>query len=308
MSDSHKVQRHAQIQNFIKQCLLTVVGTAILAFGTAIFIIPYELVTGGLSGLALVLHNALPWNISVNLYITILTWILFVLGLIVLGKEFALKTFISSLCYPVFVSLFSLLVNNDVYNGLFVIQNTIHPDSAIIVAAIFGGVLTGLGVALVFLSGGSSGGCDILAFILCKFIKKLNSAKAIFFVDAAIIILGIYITNDLVVSLLGITSAFVCSLMIDKVFLGSSTAYVAHIVSSRSHNISQRVIFQMNRTTTIVDVVGAYSNKPNKMVIVSFNLREYQKLMNIVNDEDPKAFIQIFRSHEIHGEGWTYNK
>lgn len=299
---------HKQIDNIIKNCLLIVIGTAILAFGTAVFIVPYQIVNGGVSGLSLVIKDFIPLDISIDLYITIFTWALFFLGLAFLGKDFAIKTFLSSLFYPIFFSLFSLLVDPNVFNGLFILHNTAYPDIAIIIAAIFGGVLTGCGISIVFLAGGSTGGCDVLAFIVCKFIPRINSAVAVFAIDAIIIVLGLFSMNDLVLSLLGITSAFVCSLMVDKVFLGSSTAYVAQIITDASNNISKRVILQMDRTATIVDVVGAYSNKPKKMVIVSFNLREYGKLMGIINDEDPGAFIQIFRSHETHGEGWTQNK
>ena len=106
-------------------------------------------------------------------------------------------------------------------------------------------------------------------------------------------------------SILGIVSAFVCSMMIDKVFLGSSSAYVAHIITDNADAISQRVIKEMDRTTTIVDVVGAYSGRQKKMVIISCNIREYAFLMKIVNREDDKAFVTIFRAHETHGEGWT---
>lgn len=291
----------------IKNCILVLLGTAILAFGTAIFIVPFDLITGGVSGLAIIFEQLLPWDIHIDVYIGILTWSLFFLGLIFLGKRFATKTLISSLFYPVFFSLFYKLVDPNVLNGLFVLQNSAYKEIAVLLAAVFGGVLVGLGCALSFLGGGSTGGVDILAFMICKWFKRLRSTHVIFAIDAIIIILGIFIINDVVLSMLGIVSAFICSLMIDKVFLGSSSAYVAQIITDNSESVSQRVIKEMDRTATIVDVVGAYSKSSKKMVIVSCNIREYAMLMNIVNKEDKKAFITIFKAHETHGEGWTKN-
>jgi uncharacterized membrane-anchored protein YitT (DUF2179 family) len=102
-----------------------------------------------------------------------------------------------------------------------------------------------------------------------------------------------------------VVSAFVCSLLIDKVFWGHSTAYVAHIITDESSAVCEKVIRQMDRTATIVDVTGAYSGLPKKMVIVSFGMREYAMLMNIVNRSDPRAFLTIYKAHETHGEGWS---
>jgi uncharacterized membrane-anchored protein YitT (DUF2179 family) len=289
----------------IRNCTLVLLGTAILAFGTAIFIVPFNLVTGGVSGLAIILEQLLPWNIHIDVYIGVLTWSLFFLGLICLGGKFAAKTLISSLFYPLFFSLFYRLVDPNILNGLFVLQNSAYQEIAVLLGSVFGGVSVGLGCALSFLGGGSTGGVDILAFIICKWFKRLRSTHVIFAIDAIVIILGIFIINDVVLSMLGIISAFICSIMIDKVFLGSSSAYVAHIITDNAEAVSQRVIKEMDRTATIVDAIGAYSKASKKMVIISCNIREYAILMNIVNQEDKKAFVTIFKAHETHGEGWT---
>ena len=253
------------LKHMIKNCILVLFGTAVLAFGTAIFIVPFDLITGGISGLAIVFKQIVPWDIHIDIYIGILTWTLFVLGCIFLGKQFATKTLISSLFYPVFFSLFYKLVDPNILNGLFVLQNTTYQEIAVLLAAVFGGSLVGLGCALSFLGGGSTGGVDILAFMICKWFKRLKSTHVIFIIDASIIIFGVFAINDIVLSMLGIVSAFVCSLMIDKVFLGSSSAYVAQIVTDNEDQISQRVINEMNRTATIIDVLGAYS-KTNKKI------------------------------------------
>ena len=292
----------------LKNIFEIILGTAVLAFGAAIFLIPFDLVTGGISGLGIVLQRVIPLDLSIDFYLTVLTWGLFVLGFVFLGKNFAIKTFISTLFYPILFTFFYNLVEYKVLNGLFVLQNSEYHEMAVLLAALFGGAFTGAGCAITFKAGGSSGGVDILAFLLCKIFKKVKSSYIIFAIDAIIVILGVFIIEDLVLSLLGIMSALVCSIMIDKIFLGGDDAYVAQIVTDSSDEISRGVIEILDRTTTIVDVMGAYSRQQKKMVIVSFSMREYSELMNIINKEDPSAFMTISRVHENHGEGWTREK
>ena len=300
-----KVISKKLVAKMTENCLMVILGTAILAFATSVFLVPFQLVTGGMSGLAIVLEQWLPFDISIDVYISVLTWSLFLIGLLFLGKRFAAKTLLSAVFYPVFFTLFHKLVDPNVFNGLFVLQNTAYQENAVLLAAIFGGVLVGLGCAVTFIAGGSTGGVDIFAFILCKIFKKLKSARVIFAIDAAVVILGVFAIGDIVLSLLGIISAFVCSLVIDKVFLGRSHAYVAHIITTNPQPITDQVIDQMERTATIVDALGAYSGVPRKMVIVSFGIREYSTLMNIINASDPGAFVTVYRAHEMHGEGWS---
>lgn len=302
-----KVSKH-DVLNYIKNLILVIFGTAVLAFGTAVFIVPFDLVTGGVSGLAIVLEKIVPFALSIDFYITALTWILFFLGLIFLGRGFAIKTLLSTVFYPVLFTLFYNLVENQSFGGLLVLQNSAYNEIAVLLAAVFGGALVGAGCAITFVAGGSTGGVDVLAFLICKVFKRAKSSYVIFGVDAAIVVCGVFIINDLVLSMLGICSALVCAAVIDRVFLGSSSAYVAQIISDNSEEISNGVIEKLDRTTTIVDVKGAYSGESKKLIIVSFSMREYSDLMNIINHADPSAFMMISKAHENHGEGWTRDK
>ena len=293
---------------YMKNIIIMIIGTAILAFGTAIFIVPFDLVTGGVSGMAIVLEKLIPFDLSVDFYITLITWVLFFLGLFFLGKGFAIKTLLSTVFYPWLFTVFYNLVEYKTFNGLFVLQNTEYHDIAVLLAAVFGGAFVGAGCAVTFIAGGSTGGVDVLAFLLCKVFKKIRSSYIIFAIDAIIVLFGVFVIEDMVLSLLGICSALVCAAVIDRVFLGNSEAYVAQIVSNKSEEISRGVIEILDRTATIVDVVGAYSKEPKKMIIVSFSIREYSDLMAIINKEDPGAFMTIAKAHENHGEGWTREK
>lgn len=290
----------------IKNISLIILGTLTLSFGTAVFIIPFNLVVGGVSGLAIILDNLISVDfITVNLLVTVITWTLFFIGFFSLGKSFAFKTLISSIVYPIGISVFSKLSSPDVLNGLFYIQGTKHADIAILIAALFGGVLIGTGCAVTFVGGGSTGGMDVLAFIICKLFKRLRSSVVIFMIDSATIILGMLVLKNLIVSLLGIISAFVSALMVDKIFIGGSKAIIAQIISDNCDEINREIINRLERTTTLVNVTGGYSKAKKDMLMVSLTMSQYAELMSIINRIDKNAFVTVHRAYEINGEGWT---
>ena len=291
----------------LKNMALVVVGTLVLAFGTALFILPFDLVVGGISSIAIIINNLLGVDfLSIDSLITIITWTLFFIGLIFLGKNFAFKTLISTIVYPIGISLFSKLYDPEFMNGIFCIDQSQYSEIAILLAALFGGVLIGAGCALTFLGGGSTGGVDIFAFLICKIFKKLRSSVVIFCIDAITIALGLFVIQDLVVSLLGISSALISAVAVDKIFLGGSKAFIAQIVSDQYEAINQEIAVKLERTTSIIDIVGGYSGSSKKMLMTSFTMNQYTELLNIINQQDPKAFVTVHQAHEINGEGWSY--
>lgn len=290
----------------VNSIFLIIAGTLILAFGTAIFILPFDMVVGGVSGLAILVDAVLPFEfLSIDFIITILTWVLFFIGLIVLGRDFAMKTLISSIVYPIGISLFLRLPDPNVLGGVFYLQETTHPELALIISAIVGGALVGTGCAVTFLGGGSTGGVDIIAFTICKIFKRIKSSVVIFAVDASIILFGIFVFKDLLLSLLGVISAMITAFVIDKVFLDGSRALVAQIVTDRYDEITQEVIEKLDRSSTIFDVMGGYTKQGKKMVMVSFTMSQYAEMMHIIKRWDRGAFVTVYKAHEINGEGWT---
>lgn len=289
----------------LKNLALVILGTLVLAFGTAIFIIPMNIVSGGVSGLAIVIKLLVPFEfITVDVIIFVLTWLLFLVGLFALGKPFAAKTFISTVIYPFAVSLFLLLVDPAVLDGFFCLADYPNKDLALILSASVGGVFVGGGCALTFLGGGSTGGVDIIAFAICKLFSKLKSSVVIFVIDAITILFGMIVIGDLVISLLGILSAFVTAVMVDKVFLGSRAAFVAYVITNSYDEINEEVIDKLDRTTTLIDGKGGFSGEQKKILMVSVTMSQYATLLSIIGRYDPDAFVIIQRAHEINGEGW----
>lgn len=301
----HKFHNKLYISH-IKNIIFTVVGTLILSFGAAVFIIPYSLVVGGISSIAILITKIITYKfITVDLVIAILAWILFFIGLFTLGKGFAFKTLISTIVYPMGVSFFSKITSIQPYDSFFNMSLSEHGEISVIMASLFGGVLIGTGCAVTFIGGGSTGGIDIIAFLLCKHFKKLKTSRAIFYIDAITIIFGIFIIKDLIITLLGIIAAFISAVVIDKVFIGRSKALIAHIISESYEEINKEIINTLKRTATLIKVTGGYSKKEKTMLAVSFSIRQYADLLNIVNRYDQNAFLTIHQASEINGKGWT---
>ncbi len=296
-----------EILRTVKNLLFIIVGTALLAFSVSIFIVPFDLVTGGVSGIAIVLAKLLPFDIGVDIYISILTWSLFVAGFFILGKRFALKTLICSLSYPILLHFFMKLVSPNVLGGFFYLEGSQYGGISILLAAIFGGAGVGAACALTFLGGGSTGGTDVITFTVCKFFKRTKSSSVIFVMDSLIVAAGMFVIGDMVVSLLGICSALVCAVVVDYVFIGSSKAFVAHIVSDCHEEINKEIMVKLDRGTTIMDAVGGYTGNKKKVISVSFTIRQYADLMTIVRRVDKHAFVTVYRAQEVNGEGFTEN-
>lgn len=301
-----------EILRMAKQVSLVLLGTLVLSFGCAVFIIPFDLVSGGATGLAIVIDAVLPdvilgVEITIDMIVGAVVWFLFFMGLIILGWDFAMKTLLSTIVYPIGISLFMHLTEPEVLDGFF--RLTEHgSDLALLVAALFGGLCVGTGCALTFLGGGSTGGVDIIAFIICKIFKSLKSSVVIFAIDASVIVLGIFVIGDFVVTLLGIISAFIGAAVIDRIFLGRSQAFCADIVTDKYLELNEVIIKDINRTSTILDAQGGYSKEKKKMLRVTFSMRQYADIINAINKVDKRAFVSVTRAHEINGEGWTYGQ
>ncbi len=294
------------IKAYIKNFMFIFIGTFILSFGTELFIIPTGLDTGGVSGIG-ILFKYLNANISVEVVITIITWVLFFLGLIFLGVKFSLQTLLSTIFYPLFLFIIKILMNHFPF---LILENSISliGNQAMInlLSAIAGGFFVGAGCGIAFLGGGSTGGVDIISFIICKYFKRAKSSVCMFIVDALIVLLGFILNpeHDLALCLMGVFSAFIAALVIDKVLLGSSKAFCAYVITDKYEELTNEIIINIDRSTSIFDIEGGYSKEMKKMVMISFTYREYAKVITIISKIDSKAFINIYKAHEINGEGF----
>lgn len=295
-----KIKQYLKDFNYkksLKHIFLIVLGSVILAFGTGVLLVPFDIVTGGLSGVAIILDETFGWNVEIVVFI--LTWGFFFLGLIFLGKKFALKTLCSAIVYPSALSLCIYMQANIRFLQLDG-TNQVH----LLLAAIFGGACVGAGCAITFTGGGSTGGFDIPAFILQKYLK-IKCSVGTFVLDALVIILALVVFQKLDLALIGILSAFICSLLIDKIFLGNSSNFVAMIVSSKWKEINNFIQTKTERGSTLIMAFGGYTLNEYRMIQITFYRNEYVDLLDKVYQIDPDAFISIMKAHAVNGLGFA---
>lgn len=287
----------------IKNIFFMIFGSAILAFSYQLFYFSMNIISGGVSGLAIVI-NSFASFLSSGVWATILTWIFFFIGLIFLGPKFSIKTLISTIAYSLFMPLAQLLYKVDVFDLTSDIYKELDVTAIKIIAGLFGGGLTGLGCAITFIGGGSTGGVDCLILILNKFLK-IKIGIISFTVDTLIILGGFFIFKDLVAVLIGIMAALVCSILMDKFFHSGTKQYLAIIISTRYKEISLEINYKLERGTTLLDSVGGFTNRKGYAILVCFDRKDYNDLLKIIHTIDQKAFVTVLNADEISGYGFN---
>lgn len=285
----------------LKRLGIIVFGNLLLAFATSIFLFQCDIVSGGLAGIGIIIQNV--FHISESIVVFVLQWLLFLTGWITLGKKFALETLIATIIYPLGLLFFTEVVSPENFEFLRLVSNS--EETTRLVAALVGGALVGLGVALNLVGGGSTGGLDILSIILNK-ITHIKTSAWVFIIDSTIIIIGIFAipNSGLFNGLIGVISAFTCSLVIEIIFSKQNNCYIANIISTKWEIINKYIQDDMKRGATIVPVQGGYQFNEYRMVYVAFSRNEQNALLQFIAKCDPSAFVTIVRAHEITGEGF----
>lgn len=274
-------------KKYIKDILIILFGNFLVAVSVQYFILPFDILTGGVAGFAVALSPIIP--LSEETIINILVIGLFILGWLILGKEFALKTFLSSIVYPIFITIL----------GKFPIPLDISP----LLASIYSGIIGGLGIGIVLRRGSSTGGMDIPPLILNHY-TGIETSKFILLTDGLTCLLGLL--NYPIESLLnGLISVFLSSLVINKIEISyGSDSLSVQVISSNWEIINQEVLKQLNRGVTIVDVQGGYTMKEHKMLLIVIDKREYPILLDILDKYDKNAFVITNPVQSVHGEGF----
>jgi uncharacterized membrane-anchored protein YitT (DUF2179 family) len=289
------------------------IGSALMAIGIGIFLIDAKVVPGGVSGLAMAFHYLSGNKISVGILIWGLNIPLFLWGLKELGKEFGLRTFVGFTLNSFFIDFF----RGDIPGLSFMrlqdsetIQDLLKNDFLFLI--LIGSVLIGVGLGIIFKFRGTTAGSDIVASIIHKRFG-IKPGQAIMFIDFFVIALAgliIELKNlspdrpALSLTLYAFFLLFVSSKLIDIIIDGFDYARAAYIISDKFEEISQAIMNELGRGVTAVDTRGVYRNIEREMLLAVVPLREVTKLVDVVKDIDPHAFVIIYNVHEVLGEGF----
>ncbi len=270
--------------------LMLLVGNFIDAFGFVIFISTSGLIMGGTSGIGLLIHRAL--GVPTSTVVFIVNVIMLIVGWFAFGKRFALSTILSTFCYP-----FAMAIAEQTVGDWVVTQD-------IFLCTIMGGILIGLGAGLVLRAGASSGGMDIPALLMNKYLR-IPLSTAVYIVDIAILLLQAFQTpGDKI--LYGVVLVLVYSNVIEKVSLIGRNRVEVQIVSDQSDLIRQSIIRDLDRGVTMMKARSGYLGKDVDVVMSVISNRQLNRVERIVHEIDPTAFMVVNRVSAVVGEGFTY--
>jgi uncharacterized membrane-anchored protein YitT (DUF2179 family) len=306
----------SQVLTEIKNITLIILGCALLAFGDAVFLTPANIVSGGVMSIGLIVDYYVKQTGSTfdtyDITVAIVQWVLFFVGLFFLGKKFSLQTLLASIVYPLLYSLF-LRFNVGQYIGVTSLTESVVgggfdgqdgiPVANLILDGIFGGALCGAGVAITFIGNGSTGGFDIVTFIIAKY-TEMKQGLSSFIIDASIILIGMICMRNVVSGLVGMISAFVAAAMIQYIYVYTNSFVIVDIISEKYLEIQDYIHHEMGHGTTIFDTVGGYSGEKRKMVRVVVYQAETSELRSFIAKTDPKAFVSFMQAKTINGEGF----
>ncbi len=271
----------------LKNNFLFLIGPIITAFGISVFFTPNKVVSGGVSGLSTILYHIA--KIPPGLSFAVINILFLLISFKVIGREFVIKTIIGAANISLFVQIFSELppMTDD-----------------IILASVFGSLLYGFGIGLTLLSGGSTGGTDILGRLLQHFFPQFKIGKLLLFVDAAVIMTALVTFRQIDLALWGIVALFLSTFSVDWLIQKLNVSKLAFVVTEKGVEISKFLVSTSPRGVTIIDVVGAYTMEKKETLMCALKEAEIPEFQRKILEIDPEAFIIFSESQQIVGNGF----
>ena len=269
---------------------MIIVGAFIMAAGFVFFITPYKIVPGGVYGISIVLHHM--FGTPVGLIALCFDIPLTLIGIKVLGPRFGVKTVVGFVLTAVFVDLLTYL-----WGELPLVEN----DA--LLSSIFGGLLIGLGLGLIFKAKATSGGSDIVAMIISKY-TKLPLGQLMIAVDSAIVLVGLVVFQDWKIPLYSLIVIFITGRVVDIVLQGISYDKTLFIISEKPRELRDKIINDLNRGGTFIQGKGMYSESERTIIYTVVNRREMAMLQDFIHQIDPTAFMTVINANEILGNGF----
>jgi uncharacterized membrane-anchored protein YitT (DUF2179 family) len=274
----------------LKEYGIITFGIILVAFAIEYFYAPNNIAAGGVTGIAIIVNAVMP-NLSIGAVSFVLNALLFIVAIIFIDGKFGVKTIYASLGL-------SLII--------WVIERFMKPvaiTNDLMIATIFGALISAIGMALVFNENASTGGTDILAKMLNIFFH-LEIGKSLLAVDFIITLASAFVFG-VDVALYSMLSIILLGILIDRVIEGFNACKSIFIISNNNYEISRYIIDTLDRGCTFLTGVGAYTGKENNILYAVLSRNQFIKLKKFIIEIDPEAFITVGEVHEVLGEGFN---
>lgn len=276
------------VKRSIIDYLFFLAGSALYAFGFAYFIEPNNISPGGLTGIAAIINYLLYLPTGAVLFC--LNIPLLILGFKKMGSNFVIKTLFVTAVTSVLIDLFAAVL----------------PDfkGERLLAAIFGGALSGFGLSLVMLRGATTGGIDIIAVILKQKFPYLGIGRLVLILDSIVITLAAVCYREIESALFAVVAIFISGNLLDAMLYGSDKGRLVFIVTNKGRKVAKAIFNEINRGVTILPSYGAYENKNNQTLICALKVNEVDNAIKTVSQADPNAFTVVTVTGGIFGRGF----
>ncbi len=280
------------VQKTLIDLFFYVVGCSIYSAAVIMFTEPNKLSPGGVTGVALILNHL--FSLPTGLMVFIINIPLIIAGLVVFGKRFIVNTAIATAIMSIMLEVMRFVVTPYYTDG--------------ILASLFGGIMMGAGLALVFLRGATTGGTDIAAKLINHKFRFVSMGRIILLMDLLVVAASAYIYKNFQSALYSIVSIYAASRVMDSLLYGTDRGKFMHIITSNPDKISEAVFSQLGRGVTVVNATGGYTGEPRTLLLCAVRPSEVSTLQSIIKKTDPNAFMIISDVGEILGEGFKKNE
>lgn len=306
-----------KIFQWVIRIFFVIFGAALYGVGVTLFIKDQNLLTGGFAGVSLLIIRATP-KIDAGVWTFILNIPLIIAGLIVFGKRYMFLTILGTLSLSGAMTLFNFLLEhydihlfNSVYVEVVATDGTtvqvLRSAKDVIMAGICGGLLTGVGRALVYRVGSNTGGVDIIAKLIRVKYQNFTAGFIFFAFDAILIVIHTVLNHNIEIGLYTTLTLLVSNFIFDKVMFGFDSAKLFYIISDEKDAICERILNEMKAGVTILSASGGYTHDHKDVLMVAIKKHLYPKLKSIAKEEDPNAFFIVSQATEIYGKGFKEN-
>lgn len=267
-----------------------IIAGVLMAVSIQVFAVPAEFATSGLNGVALILHHLFGWKMGVVVMIVNIP--LALMSLRYLGKRFLINSIKSIIITSVLLDVIAPPLI-PVYHG------------SPFLAAVFNGILAGIGLAMIFMRNSSTGGTDFVIMTINKLRPHMSLGAVTQLIDGAIILAGAFFFRNIDAVLYGIISLIIMGLVMDRMVAGANIGKVAFVISDKPEQIAEAIAGVVDRGSTYIKGEGAYTGNERNIVFCACATKELYKVKKTVQAIDPKAFLVITDSREVYGEGFN---
>ena len=275
-------------KNFFMQSIGTVIGSCIMAIAVSLFLLPNELSTGGFSGIATIVYYLL--KVPMGTTILILNIPLFIFSGLRIGKDFVFKSFIGTVSLSLFIDFFDKF-------------EAVTSDNFL--ACIYGGILVGIGTAVILKNNSSTGGSDLLTRIFKEYKPTLKSGSIITIIDIVIVLLNVIFLRKIEIGLYSTIAIYLMGKMIDILFEGIYFTKLLFIVSNKSEEISKKIENDIHRGVTGLRGKGMYTDSDKLILMCAVTRNDITSVKQLVKKIDENAFIIVTNSREVLGMGFS---